>query len=1259
MVLVLAYSAVVGAPAFAEFARRPLAVWPGPPGKDFATPTGVAVGGPGHVGEPGHVWVTDLRGGDIDEFSEPGVFEREIPDTGHFPEGGPEALATDAAAEGPLYLFGNSGPNATRNIDIFEDAGTFLEEWGPFFGSEHAAVDNATGSDGDVYVAETESHVVKLFDAGKKPLSFKSSGKVSYIHENELTGVPGESFGFESPSAIATDSLGDIFVVDRGHEGGGVVDEFNAEGVFVRVFAGPEDAKAAISEVAGALQRFGTDSIEAVTVDPGSGDVLIGENHFSPAGGVVYEFAADGHFLNRVASDPPGGSLGSADGLAVGEDEDLYVADGQDHVVDVFGPGVYLPGLAIGAASDREPTSVTLNATVDPEGIAITECYFEYVTEAAFAGGGFSDSKTALCEEPAAGEIGSDNTVHAVHATVTGLTSGTTYHFRLVATNNPADDGGSNESQSTTFTAPHAPAVDATSVTNLSSTFADFRAEINPLGSDTSYRFEYVAAANYHSEAQDPYGEGVSIPEVPSDIGSSGSDASVLQQVGGLRPDTEYDLRVVASNALGTTFGANESFTTLPVGTGGLLERGYEMLTPPNKGDAEDMFGAADDQNFDVGYAAEDGNSFLLYTTAAFGPFPASGENGYVFSRGEDGWSFTSLAARDLGVQSLAVTPELSSFSRVAIHDSVGSGGREAELQEVNQIGPPGGPYTTVSTTPDAGGANHVVGGAADLDTLVLARHCQARESGSCYSGQDDGTDALFEWKAGESKLVDVDSSGSPVSRCGAILGQEDGAPGATHDAVSADGSKIFFTAPDPLGSGSGCWKGGTSNPPELYMRLDGKATVELSAPNKEVDQTKGLGAAVYVGAAANGSKVFFISESELTKDDEGISDPELYEYDTETETLTRVSRGESGKEAGDVLYVPAVSADGSAVYFTAFGKLTANAPPSGGGSVDLYRYDTDSGTTTYVATVEESDYPSDVADRWWSLSTGKGELGLDPAANWYTTPDGRYLVFASRADLTGYDTSAASSAECPGVDGAAPNGHCTEVYRYDSADGSLACVSCDPSGAAPTSNAQFARSAVRIDSPGGPPRGISDDGNYVFFDTGDALVPQDTNGKLDVYEWHDGAVSLISSGADSDDSFFLDASPDGSNVFFGTHAQLVAKDTDSEGDLYDARIGGGEPIETGFGPFEGDACQTPQLPPIDLTPASLTFSGLVANPTVAPVAQTTTRAGKLARALKACRKSTRKRRTDCEARARKRYGAKARKGKAKIGSRTSARRSG
>jgi hypothetical protein len=171
----------------------------------------------------------------------------------------------------------------------------------------------------------------------------------------------------------------------------------------------------------------------------------------------------------------------------------------------------------------------------------------------------------------------------------------------------------------------------------------------------------------------------------------------------------------------------------------------------------------------------------------------------------------------------------------------------------------------------------------------------------------------------------------------------------------------------------------------------------------------------------------------------------------------------------------------------------------------------------------------------------------------------------------------------------------------------------------------------------------MSNDGAYVFFDTADALVPQDTNGTLDVYEWHGGKISLISSGTDPSPSFLLSSSADGANAFFGTHARLVAADVDTAGDLYDARIGGGFAAPGSASSCASDECSTPALAPVDSTPASLTFvgsgngSGKAASSGARP-----TRAQLLARALAACRRGPRKARPACERKARKQYGPRA-----------------
>ena len=163
-------------------------------------------------------------------------------------------------------------------------------------------------------------------------------------------------------------------------------------------------------------------------------------------------------------------------------------------------------------------------------------------------------------------------------------------------------------------------------------------------------------------------------------------------------------------------------------------------------------------------------------------------------------------------------------------------------------------------------------------------------------------------------------------------------------------------------------------------------------------------------------------------------------------------------------------------------------------------------------------------------------------------TPGGSAVVFGS---------ASASLAASVGYDNAdAVNGKASmEVYRYDAnangGEGQLSCISCNPSGARPVGQvlrksyldtqlqdrAEFqtdiwaAAWVQAVVTPLQPSRLLSEDGDRVFFNSFDALVPQDSNGAQDVYEWeapgsgdcttssaaysssNQGCVSLVSSG--------------------------------------------------------------------------------------------------------------------------------------------------
>jgi hypothetical protein len=199
--------------------------------------------------------------------------------------------------------------------------------------------------------------------------------------------------------------------------------------------------------------------------------------------------------------------------------------------------------------------------------------------------------------------------------------------------------------------------------------------------------------------------------------------------------------------------------------------------------------------------------------------------------------------------------------------------------------------------------------------------------------------------------------------------------------------------------------------------------------------------------------------------------------------------------------------------------------------------------------------------------------------------------------------------------------------------------------------------------------RYLSDSGR-LFFDSHDALAPQDVNGTQDVYEYepagvgdctgssstfsetNGGCVAPISSGISGEESAFLDASKTGGDVFFLTVGKLLAQDFDNANDIYDAREcvprSRCYPVAPASPPpcTTGDSCKpasSPQ-PSVFGAPASATFAGVgnftqVSRPP-AVKQRGLTRSQKLARALKSCHgRHRRKQRVACEKQAHRRYG--------------------
>ncbi len=211
------------------------------------------------------------------------------------------------------------------------------------------------------------------------------------------------------------------------------------------------------------------------------------------------------------------------------------------------------PGAATGSASSITSTSATLNGTVNPNGRSST-WYFEYGRSTSYG------SKTAVKD------AGGGTSAIAVSAQVTGLQTGRSYHFRLVA----SSDAGTSRGADQTFLPSAVPTVVTKPASSIHDTTAQLNGTVNPNGLATSVYFEYGTSTGYGAKT------------AVKSAGSGTSSRSVSAGVVGLAGATTYHYRFVATSAAGTTAGADQTFTTLglaTVHTGGATSIGEQTAT--------------------------------------------------------------------------------------------------------------------------------------------------------------------------------------------------------------------------------------------------------------------------------------------------------------------------------------------------------------------------------------------------------------------------------------------------------------------------------------------------------------------------------------------------------------------------------------------------------------------------------------------------------------------------------------------------------
>lgn len=211
-------------------------------------------------------------------------------------------------------------------------------------------------------------------------------------------------------------------------------------------------------------------------------------------------------------------------------------------------PAVTAPEIVSETSAVQSPFAATLTTEVNPD-FQPTTCEFEYSTDPTLATG----VKTQAC----AASLGEGGTGASGTATLSGLTSNTTYYYRVLATNGSGATTDPKIEEFTTATA-LAPTVTGETAPATTALTATIEAQVNPSFQETACSVLYWPATAAESAA-------LTLPCTPTGakLGTGNEAVPVTALLENLTPGVVYDYRVIATNATGTsTLGAPQTFTT-------------------------------------------------------------------------------------------------------------------------------------------------------------------------------------------------------------------------------------------------------------------------------------------------------------------------------------------------------------------------------------------------------------------------------------------------------------------------------------------------------------------------------------------------------------------------------------------------------------------------------------------------------------------------------------------------------------------------
>jgi len=931
-----------------------------------------------------------------------------------------------------------------------------------------------------------------------------------------------------------------------------------------------------------AIEGVTTGEATAVTKD----SAVLSGSYVGDGQDVHYYFEyGTGTGYGQSAPTPPGNDAGSASGeqgvapVALsglkGETTYHYRLVASNSFGKAYGQDMtFTTAPAVTGLTTDPPTAVTneaadLHGSFDADGYDV-HYYFEWGPTTAYGN---------VVPAPPGNDVGSGSGRESVPPLrISGLQEGATYHYRIVA----SSENGTTLGPDLAFKTAERPSIANLSTAEVTATGAELGAEINPNQGDTHYRFEWGQSTAY----------GNSVPVPDGDAGDGATPQRVHAQLEGLSSGVTYHFRVVATNPYGSVTSGDQTFSFYPpacpnaqlrqeTGSNDLPDcRAYELTTPSNAQGA--VIFPLNGPN--TGLAT---NPARVSYGAAFGTLPDTGDpmnsvnDLYVSTRTDTGW-YTKYIGRPANESLLmggppegtttdifqGQSPSVSQFgaatdpsmSRFLNYDQGNPSGVYGQLGEPSNapfvwnastgalierwptnLGSVSGGKDFVGTPKVSPDFNHFVfssnvafapGGEEFEAKIVMGGH-SVFEGMCCSAPVYDNTIS-----SGRVSLVSIKENGEPFK----------GAP--VH--LSDDGSRILMSETNDVATGA--------NRP-LFVRVDDSRTYDI-AGGKPVH---------YAGSTADGKTVYVTSAEQLTADDHDSSTDLFVWRESEPHSLTRVSVGNGGAAGNSdscgaswvgkcgvglislELYFgapggtagqatgngtsdgPIAKANGD-IYFESPEQLVAGKGEPDQVNLYLYR----DGSVRYVTTMTPTVTCDEENENVIACSQG-------PVARMQITPSGDHMAFITASRLTAYDT----------------NGH-SEMYAYSPATERIVCASCRPDGQPAKSSASGSQNGLFLTTDG-----------RVFFSTRDPLMPRDTNGANDVYEYVEGKPQLISAGlglpTEGFSGFYgsqtlpglVSVSANGTDAYFATYDNLVTQDHNGqEIKIYDARTGGGFPAE-------------------------------------------------------------------------------------------------